>query len=230
MLVFGIFFHFWNVSLSYLIHPLKRLCISAVMWVISIGIFTFRAPSSCSNLLHAWLAGGLRLHWQRSFWRPTDSLSCHSCLPRGGMGQSWATSTSHISHTPAEPSYLFDEGCCLQAAFAISHLVLELLPQLLQVVCLPQDVVLTRGVLLAELPAPPHHICTYGPVWIALRFKSLGQGQETCQHSSLPTSQEKRVPPTLMQTFLRAPCLSFHHFSLYPHLSWTRKEAEKHRN
>lgn len=134
------------------------------------------------------------------------SLSCHCCLPCGGTGQNWATSMSHISHTPAEPPYLFDEGCCLQAAFTISHLILELLPQLLEVVCLPQNVVLACGVLLAELQAPPHHFCTYGPVWIALCFKSLAQGQETCQHSSFPTSQQRRVSPTLCHS--RVACIS----------------------
>lgn len=102
----------------------------------------------------------------------------------------------HVTH-PSRTSYLFDEGCCLQAAFAISNLILELLPQLLEVVWLPQNVVLAHGVLLAELPALPHHFCTYGPVWIALCLESLAPGQRTRQHSSFPTSQEKRVAPTL---------------------------------
>lgn len=134
-----------------------------------------------------------------------------------GTGQNSATSMSHISHTPAEPSYLFDEGCCLQAAFAISHLILELLPELLEVICLPQNVVLMCGVLLAELPAPLHHICTYSPMWIALCFKSLAQGQGTCQHSSFPTSQERRVAEEWLllsatpeqHAFPRASCLIF---------------------
>lgn len=96
-------------------------------------------------------------------WGHGAELS-HICVPY----------TRH--HSRESPAYLFDEGCCLQAAFAISHLILELLPQLLEVVRLPQNVLLAHKVLLAQLPAPPHHICTYGPVGIALCFESLAEG------------------------------------------------------
>lgn len=126
-------------------------------------------------------------------WKLSDTAVLHV----GAWGRTEPCPCPPYRTPQDSPAYLFDESCCLQAAFAISHLILELLPQLLEIVSLPQNVILVCGVLLAQLPAPPHHICTYGPVGLAFRFKSLAEGWEICQHNSPLTSWGWRESPDL---------------------------------
>lgn len=131
------------------------------------------------------------------------------------MGQNWATSCLPHHTQQQSPAYLLDESCCLQAAFAISHLILELLPQLLEVVCLPQNVLLVCGVLLAQLQAPPHHICTYSPVWIALCFECLAEGWEMSAQLC-PVSWEQRSILQHYNTYISKSPVSYPRLWLFP--------------
>lgn len=184
-------FLYRKVSHSYPDPTLINDYISSIMWGISISVFNWEHLPAIQMYCQLACRGDetdlLEIFLKTDTWRLPAAVALHA----GVWGRTEPPSCT-LYHAPQQShTYLFYESCCLQAAFAICHLILKLLPQLLQVVCLPQDVHLVRWVLLAQIPAPPHHICTYGPVGVALRFKSLAEGQETCEHNSLPTSWSK---------------------------------------
>lgn len=126
--------------------------------------------------------------WRSLFekWHLKASFCCCSvCRDRR---QKWTTSVSPLPCVTARPAYLFDESCCLQAVFAICHLILEPLPQRLEFVSLFLDVLLMCRVLLAQIPPPPHNICANGPMRVAFCFESLAEEWKKHEHNSLTAS------------------------------------------
>lgn len=181
-----------KMSRSYPDPTFKIYCVSA-----RLGEFLMEStPQQQFSARHKPLKSPAWQACRRAKSEPSRSLfeDCHlkdsfCCCPAcKDRGQNRTTPVSPIPHVTARPAYLFDESCCLQAVFAISHLILELLPQCLKFVSLFLDVLLMCRVLLAQIPAPPHHICANGPVRVTFCFKSLAEEWEKHEHNSLTTS------------------------------------------
>lgn len=87
------------------------------------------------------------------------------------------------------PTYLFDERSCLQTGFTSGHLILELLPQFLDIVSLLLDVPLIWRVFLTQFPALAYDLRTNQLVGVTLNLQSLPGGSRRiiitgCHHEA----------------------------------------------
>lgn len=232
LVVFGISFHFLNMSHSYLIHPLKRLCISAIMWVISISIFTFKACPSCSNLLHVWLAED----WDFTAMDLFEDQHMKSFLPLLSSTWGHGAELSHI-HVPyiTHPSRTLlpvwwglppaggfcDQPPHLGAAATASGGCLSASE------CRP-------GVWGSSgwAPSPSSSHLHIWPCVNCTPFQepSTRTGNKSAQLIPHQPREKSGSYSLLLQSsmhFQEPHVLSFHHLSVYTHLSWPGKEGEK---
>lgn len=231
LVVFGIFFHFWNMSHSYLIHPLKRLCISAITWVISISIFTFSilpaAQISCMS--------GLQEDWDFTARDLYEDQQKKSFLPLLYSTWGHGAELSHI-HVPhmAHPSrtllpvwwgLLPAGGFCDQpprpgAAATASGGCLSASE------CRPGA---WGSFGWAPSPSSSHlHIqpCVSCTLLQEPSTRTANMSAQLIPHQ--PRGKSGSYSLLLSRIHFQEPhVLSFHHLSLYPHLSWTGKEGEK---
>lgn len=198
------------------------------MWVVSTSTFTFKASPSCSNLLCAWLAGGLRLHCQRSFWRPTDEVFPVSVVFRVGA---WGRTELHACptcHTPQQNllpvwwGLLPAGGFCDQQ----SHL--------------GAAATASGGCLTASecrpgawgssgwAPSPSSSLLYIWPCVNCTLPREPSTRTENTSAQLIPHQpREKSGSYSLLLSckyFQEPHVWYFHHFSLYPHLSWMGKK------
>lgn len=205
------------------------------MWIISISIFTFRASPSCSNLLCVWLEEDGDFTTMALF-EDQQTKSFLPLLPSmwGHRAELSHIHVPHITHPSRAPlpvwwgllpaGGFYDQPPHLGAAATASGGCLSASE------CRP-------GVWgsFGWAPSPSSSLLHIWPCvnCTLLQEPSTRTGNMSAQllpHQPTEKSVSYSLPLQSSMHFQEPHDLSFHHLSLYPHLSWPGKEGEKNRN